>query len=523
MDWMTRSAIAITLNYLSVRYVTYLRWSLFFLSLALSIGSATAREKWLFARSEHFEMLSAVPERDTRALLTELEEFRASLATLFPVTRVREPRTRIVLFESYDAFEPYMPLYQGKTKPAGGYFLTRPDELMIALFGDHTSDRNREIIYHEYVHLQVSLRAPDIPLWLNEGLAELYATFSVDGDTVEFGKVHDSHITFLRQNALMPLKTLFAVRGNSPEYNESTHQGIFYAESWALLHMWMCGADTANRAKVGEFLVALNQSSSDTAAAFRSAFGEDYTRIEVALRQYLDAGRYYVRRGHIPALAAVQSIRCRPASDFERELMLLDLRWRIREPADSLAQAFRLSEQQPNSPLAYELIASMATHNGDLKEAREYWQRAVDHQSDNPYAYWRLADDELRGLASAIQMIQYRFPETTATRLRGWLDQAVALSPDYMEAYASLATVEAWAPKPRLDVVSRVQAALPFMRDKTRPLIAMAVLRWRLNDSSTCREIAEHVLKSGKADAAQKALLNYLLKQLPLAPAKTVP
>jgi hypothetical protein len=49
------------------------------------------------------------------------------------------------------------------------------------------------------------------------------------------------------------------------------------------------------------------------------------------------------------------------------------------------------------------------------------------------------------------------------------------------------------------------------------------VLRWRLNDSSTCREIAEHVLKSGKADAAQKALLNYLLKQLPLAPAKTVP
>ena len=40
----------------------------------------------------------------------------------------------------------------------------------------------------------------------------------------------------------MPLHELFAVTHNSPQYNESTRQGMFYAESWLLTHFLMAVA-----------------------------------------------------------------------------------------------------------------------------------------------------------------------------------------------------------------------------------------------------------------------------------------
>ena len=41
----------------------------------------------------------------------------------------------------------------------------------------------------------------------------------------------------LRSEPWIPLATLLAVDHSSPYYNEKSHAGMFYAESWALVHM----------------------------------------------------------------------------------------------------------------------------------------------------------------------------------------------------------------------------------------------------------------------------------------------
>ena len=75
---------------------------------------------------------------------------------------------------------------------------------------------------------------PDLPLWLNEGLAELYSSFQLRGKKAAIGRPIDSHIHWLRDHALIPVGELFAIDHSSKDYNEGSRRGVFYAQSWAL-------------------------------------------------------------------------------------------------------------------------------------------------------------------------------------------------------------------------------------------------------------------------------------------------
>ena len=64
-----------------------------------------------------------------------------------------------------------------------------------------------------------------VPLWLNEGLAELYSTFESEDGKVAIGKPIERHVYWLRDQPLIPLRELFAVDVDSPTYNEGRRQG----------------------------------------------------------------------------------------------------------------------------------------------------------------------------------------------------------------------------------------------------------------------------------------------------------
>ena len=125
----------------------------------------------------------------------------------------------------------------------GGFFQAGQDLNFIALNLEASSDNPYHLIYHEYVHNLLNNFKVRFPPWLNEGLAEYYSTFEVtDGDKkILLGRAIENHILYLRQNKFLPLATLFTVDHNSPDYNENSKKGVFYAESWALVHYLMLG------------------------------------------------------------------------------------------------------------------------------------------------------------------------------------------------------------------------------------------------------------------------------------------
>src|SRR5207237_8476751 len=122
-----------------------------------------------------------------------------------------------------------------------------------------------------------------------EGLAEYYSTLSIEeGRKVHLGELIPYHLMALREGKLYPLRTLFAVDHYSPEYNEGSKRGMFYAESWALVHYLILGNNVQRLPQLGKFL-QLTEANKPTDEAGKQSFQMDFVTLEKELKKYLEA------------------------------------------------------------------------------------------------------------------------------------------------------------------------------------------------------------------------------------------
>lgn len=471
----------------------------------------------MHAQSEHFEMFSCASERESQAVLLDLERFRQVFLSIFDLAGIREPRCTVVMFDSNRRFGPYKPLYNGKPKDVGGYFIGSPDEVVIALSAEHPLEQTRETIYHEYVHLLLHTYGMSPPAWLDEGLAELYSTFEIVDGKARLGQASPYHVMLLRNNRLLPLGQLFGVTHQSADYNEGLRQGMFYAQSWALLHFWICGQDKSYQPKLRTFMAAIERPQAQPETCFREAFGMEYKEMERRLARYLQGGRYFRRDIDLSGFPAIPPVKFSPAAEFARELALVNLRWRCHQSGDTALRLLELADRAPDSPRPYELLAAVSMRQGEPALAHGHWTRAAELGSANAFVHVQLAAETLRPMMEE-PSLDYRMPEALATQLRAWLDRAVTLSPNYDEAFEYLAAVEAYSHKPRNATVNHIQRRFRVMRDKARVLFYFAVMRWRLKDFGTAREIAKVVAVDERSTPPIRKAAHALLERLPREP-----
>lgn len=191
--------------------------------LLLLPATASAKESWIRIKSKNFTVIGNTGDGDIRKLATNLEEFRHVLSLLFPKAQIETPvPTTVFLFKSHNSFKPFKPQYKGKTRDnVAGYFLSSAYGNYIALTSEAGGNDPLEVIFHEYEHFVVRNNVPNAPLWLNEGLAELFRTFETsDNDRkASVGSPLGRHILTLREGKFLPLETLLKVNHKSPQYN----------------------------------------------------------------------------------------------------------------------------------------------------------------------------------------------------------------------------------------------------------------------------------------------------------------
>jgi Protein of unknown function (DUF1570) len=215
----------------------------------LASAPAEAAE-WTRVETPNFIVYGETGERRVREVAEEFERFRDALARVIPGagTPAAVP-TVVVVFGSGRSFEPYIPRYNGKAIRLGGYFFASDDMNIVAL-ADGDRENSLRTIFHEYVHVVTDNVSRGMPVWLNEGLAEYYSTFQVDegGRRALVGKLIPPHLQLLNERRHLSIAELLAVETSSPSYNEGERQSLFYAQSWALVHMLVSGAP--NRASL---------------------------------------------------------------------------------------------------------------------------------------------------------------------------------------------------------------------------------------------------------------------------------
>ncbi len=491
------------------------------------LGMATARAadaEWRTTRTEHFTVLSAAPEKRTRQLVVELEQFRASFISTFNLRPAVEPKATVVMFDSDQRFTPFKPIYRGQPKDVSGYFVGGADEIFIALNAGRDSgggDSATETIFHEYVHLLLHTRGLKLPTWLNEGMAELFSTFAVEGKKVEYGRPKQHYVDALNFSALMPTASLIAVSEASPDYNEEERAGMFYAQSWALTHYLVCGADRTNAARLGRFLVLAESETVGPETAFRQIFGDDFKTLESNLRGYLQGGSYYKRNAPAPLTDLADTLVVQPASELEREYTLLNLRWRVLRSADTMLRALQLAERFPQEPGPQELLGHVMVADNDHTRALERWRRAAELGSATPFVLMQAVRARILELGATPDP-DVRWPAAETSQLRQWVDRALRHNPRADEAIELLALVEASAAEFRVEAINALQSRVARMKDPNPTLVALAVIRYRVKDLATAQSILTAVRESMIARPDTKMIARLLQERFTAETSKPV-
>lgn len=256
--------------------------------------------QWLRLRSPHFVVVGDASERELRRVADRVEGFREGLMRALPNATVAIPvPMTIVVFATDGGFTPYKPLVGGRPmERIAGYFLAGEDANYIAMTLAHGESAYPTIL-HEYTHALLSETLPAAPMWLHEGLAEVYSTYTerVDGRSALIGGAPAMHLRELQTGVPLPIEQLMTVDVSSAVYNEGERRGMFYAQAWALTHYLLLGNE-ARRAQLPEFLRLRDQGAS-VADAIRGAFGCEPKTLE---NEFKDYGRLFSMKGFEVAL-----------------------------------------------------------------------------------------------------------------------------------------------------------------------------------------------------------------------------
>jgi tetratricopeptide (TPR) repeat protein len=401
--------------------------------LLFTTHAVAAKDTWTSIKSKNFTVVGNASESEMRKVTMRLEQFRQAISVLFSGAKIetRVPTT-VVLFKSHGSFKPFKPKYKGKTKEnVAGYFLPASDLNYIVLTTETGwgGGDPYHIIFHEYEHFILANNMRRAPAWLGEGLAEFVSTLETSDheQKVRLGMPIAHHVYTLRQNNPLPLKTFFSVDHRSPQYNENDKAGIFYAQSWALIHYLMLGKDGARRPQLTRFINGLN-SDLPIEENFRQSFQVDYGKMESELRGYLKNQTYPVLEFTLDKpLELSKDAVSRTMTEAEVEYHLGDL----------LLHAFRFDEASERLEKSIKLDANFAPAHVSLGLVRLYQRRPAEAQKILRDA---LALDPRNALAHyhyGSTLNADNKPEEALASFR----QAVALKPDLVGAHAGLARI----------------------------------------------------------------------------------
>lgn len=389
------------------------------IGLALLLLSASAllgakEPAWLKVRSEHFEIYSAEDEKKARKVAEHLERVRKAFTLLTKVTPASAEPVRVLLFRNEREYRPYAP-----DQHSSGYYMSARgrDHIVIS---DYDS-RTEQILNHEYFHLFSRHAGLSLPLWLEEGLADLFSTLEIGAKRLEVGRPVENHIHFLNsaQGRPVPVAEILQRTTANRHHGDRNDVGRLYAQGWVLAHMMFQTPEMAPQWPA--FFAKIRDGVADSEAVYREVYGLTLTDLDKRLAEYIQRRSFYF--GIVPAqgLDAVSPTEALPAEEWEAPLLLADMLAFTRK-FDQARDVYQgLAAQYPDRPEINESLGYLALYQGAREEAVSRFREAVRKNSRSAMTYIQLAT-----LACG-----YTEPNDDC---RQWADTALRLNPSDKKA-----------------------------------------------------------------------------------------
>ncbi len=471
-----------------------------------------ARDTWRSVRTNNMFVIGNADPEKLRQVAAWLEFFHRSFARLISRNVIDSSvPTTVIVFRDEASFRPFKPIYQGRAANVAGFFLPGNDVNYIAISLDAGDRDSFGTAFHEYVHLHLKDNIPGAPLWLNEGLAELYGSLQFSGNDALLGAPIYPYIQLLRGEGLLPLKTLFSIGTDSPHYNEDDKTGIFYGQSWALVHHLMLG-DSGRQEQFRRFLQQVGRGD-DAAKAIESSFGVNVATLEEELRSY-------VRRGNLTAqrIATIDpqtygsylAMQRSALSEGEANYYLGDLLQHFGRDNDAeryLKQAVALD---PGFTPSYASLGVLYVHQRRYAEAKKYLQKATSSQQSSLVHYLHAYVLSRENISADGRVSGYS--AENAAMMREQLLRSIKLDPNYAPAPYLLALVDLVRNERLDEAVEMAQKARQLAPSKTAYALLLAQIYLQRSETSAARQILEPLTRD--SDQAVRSEAQELVQSL---------
>jgi hypothetical protein len=143
---------------------------------------ASADTEWTAVTSPNFELITTASSGDGRRAAEYFEQVRDFFTRVRAHNTINHPPVTVILFRNVKEFKPYT-----VNEGAAAYFTGDQSHDFIVMSG--FAEQNKATAVHEYMHLLIRHMELKLPVWLNEGIAEVYSTLRPLAGKVAIGNV----------------------------------------------------------------------------------------------------------------------------------------------------------------------------------------------------------------------------------------------------------------------------------------------------------------------------------------------
>jgi hypothetical protein len=481
------------------------------LALALSTLAAPmkgTRDTWRTVATEHFRVLSQLPDRETVAWAREFGQFIATMTSVLHIDARRLPPLTVVMFEDELDFIPYKPLQaNGWPISSQGWFARRQTWSVIGLSRRADSDRQQRTIYHEATHWLMSVDRVRHPAWFAEGIAELLSTFEYREGRSSWAKPLEERLLLLRRQGLLPMRGFLTQL--SPREQQDDNQTLrFYAQAWAFTHFLMFSGDPARLQLLQRFLEIYRTRSGE--AAVDAVFGSQLATIEQEFRQYVSNPTF----GYADVATTASSIAVSPpvrATPQQVETALGFLA--LGSSRDDLAtqHANKAIKLDRAAPTGHEMLTYLAVKQKDYAAVAAHAREALKRGSTDSDMYMFLG----HSLA--------KYPDAGqpgAARQRASVyERAIDMDPFRDEPYERLAEAIFNLQQPTAEDAQFLERGLTVFPGNDWIRVGSAVVAWKQGRSLEARQAMEQALApESTLDDIQRQYAKRILQSLLTAP-----
>jgi len=323
-------------------------------------GRAGAEYLFLRLSTETLEVISDAGEPQARRALGRMQQMERLLGQ-------RKTHLRAYVFKDDRFFGDLRPV-----PTAQGFYQSAAERDYLAVIA---GPEDLRALSHEFVHASLEHTTARRPVWLEEGVAEFYSTVALEKDRWVVGRPVANHVRVLGQVDWLSPRELFRIGKDSAVYNEGNRVGVFYAQSWAVVHFLY--TQPGYRERIAAFAELLDEGVPAEEACLRA--------FRRSAREVLEEARQRLLRGHFPVAElegeALEAPLVRVSSVGEEVVAELAL------ARGKIALARRLYQRQGSSTA----LGLLALGQGDAGSAGRYFDQAVAEGVSESTPYFEAA------------------------------------------------------------------------------------------------------------------------------------